>query len=243
MAGSEKHGPGASDPYLFQNAIYVITPVSGETSPREKQLGSFLNRYLGCRQVFMDPITHDTIAATVSHIPHILSVSLVNLAQRMEDKLPGTIQLAAGGFRDMTRIASSPYTMWHDIFLTNKTVIEPLLDKCIDELTTMKQLLRDGMLQSTFEQAVQTRKKIPLHNKGFLSPLFEILVIARDQPGFIASLSGILAENNINIKDFEVMKMREGEGGTFRLAFDSTETARAAIALLNSHGFSARERN
>ena len=242
MAGSEKHGPSVSDPYLFQNAIYVITSVVGEPSAREKAFGDFLNHYLGCRLVYMDPITHDTIAATVSHIPHILAVALVNLAHTMEEKLPGTVQLAAGGFRDMTRIASSPYKMWHDIFLTNKTAIEPLLDRCIDELTDMKKLLHTGSLEAKFETAAHTRKKIPLHNKGFLSPLSEVLVIAKDQPGYIAALTGLLAEQGINIKDFEVLKMREGEGGTFRLAFESAEIAHQAIKLLSSHGFSARER-
>lgn len=242
MAGSEKHGPGASDQYLFQNAIYVITPVSGEPSGREEALAAFLKHYLGCRVVYMDPITHDTIAATVSHIPHILAVALVNLAQKMEEKLPGTMQLAAGGFRDMTRIASSPYAMWHDIFLTNRTAIEPLLDQCIDLLSTMKQQVRKGTLESHFEKAALTRRKIPLHNKGFLTPLSEILVIAKDQPGFIASLAGLLAKQNINIKDFEVLKMREGEGGTIRVAFDTEETARTAIEILTRNGFSARER-
>ncbi len=182
------------------------------------------------------------IAATVSHIPHLLAVALVNLAQEVEYQTPGTMQLAAGGFRDVTRIASAPYKMWHDIFLTNKEVITPLLDQCIDLLTDMKKQLSENKLEACFNDAVDTRRRIPEHNKGFITSLYEILVIAKDQPGIISSISTTLAERNINIKDIEVIKIREGEGGTIKLAFETSEIALSAITVLNKNGFSAWER-
>ncbi len=220
MAGSEKSGPSAADPYLFQNAIYVLAPLTKEPLEKDMQFARFLRRYLGCRYIFMNSRTHDTIAATVSHIPHLLAVALVNLAQHIEDQTPGTIELAAGGFRDLTRIASAPYKMWHDIFLTNKKAITPLLDQCIGMLTTMKKQLEEDNLEADFNNAIDTRNKIPIHNKGFITPLHEILVIAKDQPGVIASISSTLAERNVNIKDIEVIKIREGEGGTIKLSPD-----------------------
>ena len=131
MAGSEKSGPDASDPYLFQNAIYVLTPANGNPSEKEHSLADFLEKYLGCRTLFLAPDTHDKIAATVV-IPHLLAVALVCLAQKMEASIPGTLTLAAGGFRDMTRIASAPYDMWHDILVTNKTAVQNILDSYID---------------------------------------------------------------------------------------------------------------
>jgi prephenate dehydrogenase len=242
MAGSEKSGPSASDPYLFQNAIYVLSPALGKPTETDSQFAHFLEQYLGCRYIFLDPEVHDTIAATVSHIPHMLAVALVNLAQSMNEKIPGTVELAAGGFRDLTRIASSPYKMWHDIFATNKKTIEPLLDQCIDMLSAMKRDLKKNNLSDAFTNASETRLKIPLHNKGFITPLHEILVIVKDQPGVIASISNKLAEKNVNIKDIEILKLREGEGGTLRLAFESFEIAKSAIGILNEIGFSARER-
>lgn len=243
MAGSEKSGPSASDPYLFQNAIYVLSPLTIKPLGIDLQLAGFLDQYLGCRHVFLNPKTHDRIAGTVSHIPHILAVALVNFAQEVENSTPGTMQFAAGGFRDITRIASSPYPMWHDIFLTNKKNILPLLDSCIKNLEKLKHELTEDNLESSFNNASGTRSRMPLSSKGFIKPLDEILVVANDEPGIIASISGILYKEGVNIKDIEVVKVREGEGGTIKLGFESAAFAKSAVGLLNKSGFFARERN
>ncbi len=242
MAGSEKSGPAGSDPYLFQNAIYVLTPLTPEPEDIDREFARFLRKYLGCRDIFLKPDIHDIIAGTVSHVPHLLAVALVNLAQEIENKNPGTMQLAAGGFRDLTRIASAPFKMWHDVFLTNKKVIGPLLNDCIRTLTVMKENLDADTLEQSFTAAAETRTKIPIHHKGFITPLHEILVIAKDQPGVIAAISSTLSGHDINIKDIEVIKIREGEGGTIKLGFESDEIAQSAIKVLNARGFSAWER-
>ncbi|MFW6245093.1 MAG: prephenate dehydrogenase/arogenate dehydrogenase family protein [Fibrobacterota bacterium] len=243
MAGSEKSGPSASDPYLFQNAIYVLTPAQNKPESRDKALSDFLRQHLGCKHVFLDPAVHDSIAATVSHVPHMLASALVLAAGKQEEKIPGTLSLAAGGFRDMTRIASAPYSMWHDILVTNKNAISPLLDSFIHILSEMKSSLLADSLRKDFEEAKNIRNSIPLSSKGFIGRLSEILIMAEDKPGFIASVSSLLASKKINIKDIEVLKVREGEGGTIRLAFESPEIAREAIETLNGNGFSARERS
>lgn len=243
MAGSEKSGPSASDPYLFQNAIYVLTPAQNSPENEDKALSDFLKLHLGCKHVFLDPAEHDTIAATVSHLPHMLASALVLTAGKQEASIPGTLSLAAGGFRDMTRIASAPYSMWHDILVTNKNAIGPLLDSFIQILTEMKSSLLTDSLKKDFEEAKDIRRSIPLSSKGFIGRLSEILIMAEDKPGFISSVSTLLARESINIKDIEVLKVREGEGGTIRLAFESPEIAREAIRTLNSNGFSARERS
>lgn len=242
MAGSEKSGPAASDPYLFQNSIYALTSANSPVSESEYGFARFLETYLGCRTLFLPPSVHDTIAATVSHLPHLLAVALTCLAEQKEIAIPGTLTLAAGGFRDMTRIASSPYQMWHDILFTNKAAVNQLLDDYIDILYQIKNGLQQGTLKEYFDKANSTRAQIRPANKGFLNTLSEILVLAKDQPGFIADISAILAQNKINIKDIEVLKIREGEGGTIRLAFDNQMVARNAISLLNQNGIPARER-
>lgn len=242
MAGSEKSGPSASDPYLFQNAIYVLSPLTEEPDETDKAFAAFLERYLGCRHVFLDPKIHDHIAATVSHLPHLLAVALVNLAREAEVNTPGTMQLAAGGFRDLTRIASAPYRMWHDILATNRDVLDERLCDYIARLNEIRQDLRQGKLAARFDSAAETRRLIPRDSKGFISQLHEILVVAKDQPGVISAISNALAEHRINIKDIEVLKVREGEGGTIRLAFDSSSVAQNAAEILTTRGFTARER-
>lgn len=242
MAGSEKSGPSAADPYLFQNAIHVLTPLGDAPSGKDLDIARFFERHLGSRALFLDPDRHDRMVAAVSHVPHLLAIALVNEVQEMEGKMPGTLNLAAGGFRDMTRIAGSPYSMWHDILLTNKNVIRPLIDRMIERLTDMKIRLENDSLSSLFEQSRKTRSHIPQDSKGFISRLFEVLVVAKDQPGVIAQIATSLAAEKININDIEVLKVREGEGGTIRLAFDSAAAAANAAAVLQKAGFQAHER-
>lgn len=242
MAGSEKSGPGAADPFLFQNAIYVLSSSNAVVTDLEKSFAAFLIEKLGCRTLFLDPMIHDQIAATVSHVPHLLAVALVLLARKTEEEIPGTLTLAAGGFRDMTRIASAPYTMWHDILVTNRQAIGNQLDDLIIILKDIKEKLKQSSLKEAFNDSRETRSKISSSGKGFINPLSEVLVRAKDQPGIITSISKVLSDQMINIKDIEVVKVREGEGGTIRLAFESSDIARKAIAILTQCGFLARER-
>jgi Prephenate dehydrogenase len=243
MAGSEKSGVSASDPFLFQNAMYLLTPQKNTPAELVADFAAFLERLLGCRHLILDCAVHDRVVAAVSHVPHLLAVALVNLAQKAEDTVPGTLKLAAGGFRDMTRIASAPYRLWHDILLTNKNSIRPLIEEFRGILGELETGLMGDTLEPMFENAVRTRGEIPVGNKGFITEPNDILVVARDQPGIIAELSTALAREHINIKDIEVLKVREGEAGTIRLAFESKTIARKAVSVLTGVGFIARERN
>ncbi len=242
MAGSEKHGPSAADPYLFQNAIYVVTPQSGVSAKRLEDFSEFLEKNLGCRHVVLDPNVHDTIAATVSHVPHLLAVALVNLAAKINERISGTLTLAAGGFRDMTRIASAPYAMWHDILATNKNEIGPIIDEFIAMMSEMKSRLDSETLGNAFDSAAQTRSGISSFNKGFIRPLSDVFVVVKDQPGMIANLANACAKVNINIKDIEVLKVRENDAGTIRLSFESKAIAQQAVNLFKDLGISAWER-
>jgi len=242
MAGSEKSGPQASDPYLFQNAIHVLTPPGGAPAGKDLEIARFLEHYLGSRTLFLDPDRHDRIVAAVSHLPHLLAVALVNAVQEAETAIPGTLALAAGGFRDMTRIAGASYDLWHDILATNKNALLPLIDSMAARLKNMQQRLRSDTLRDLFEQSQNTRSRIPINAKGFIRQLAEVLVVAKDQPGVIARIATALAAENININDIEVLKVREGEGGTIRCAFDSAAVAAKAVVVLQKAGFQARER-
>ncbi len=242
MAGSEKSGPTASDPFLFQNAIYVL---SESTLTKENDVDAFTNfltSHLHCRVISLDPETHDMIAATVSHVPHLVAVAMVNTAAAVEADVPGTLNLAAGGFKSLTRIASSPYGMWHDIYLTNKKATTEVLQRFIDELVSMKEKLKFDALQTNFDSASTTRRELTVNKKGFMGPLHEIVVTAEDRPGFLSKMTSLLADAEINIRDIELLKVREGEAGTFMLAFSLESETIAAIALLEQNEFSARSR-
>ncbi len=241
MAGSEKRGVGAADPFLFQNAMYVLTPTEETPQPEVERLADIVSR-IGARVVIMDPELHDRIAAAVSHLPQMISVALVNMVGKLGRDEPLFLKMAAGGFRDMTRIASSPYQVWRDICRTNRERIAEFIELYIQSLDELKEHLLGGELGGDFDYANVVRGTIPKDSKGFISALHEILIVVEDKPGVIAKVSGALAAENINIKDIEVLKVRENEGGTLRLAFDSRSTALRAIDIIRRAGYEARLR-
>ena len=241
LAGSEQRGMGAADPFLFQNAYYVLTPLPDVPPDAVTRLASLFGA-TGARVVVLSAEDHDRIAATISHLPQLLAVSLVRFLDELGDNREHGLRLAAGGFRDMTRIASSPYSVWGDILVTNRDVVSGVLDRFLDRTRRAFAALEPGVLEKEFGSAAATRGEIPRDTKGFLHRLWDVLVVVEDRPGMIAEIAAPLAVRGINIKDIEVLKVREGEAGTLRLAFSSQDEARAAIAELGSAGIEARLR-
>ena len=240
MAGSEKAGVTAADPFLFQNAIYILVPAREVPAP---VYGAFTDvlQTVGAKVVELSADTHDQVVAAISHLPQMMATSLVEMVGRMNEKAGCFLPLAAGGFRDLTRIASSPYApVWEDICRTNADEIRQVIDQFIEVLTDVRERLDDPSLQRDFEYANRVRDSIPRDAKGFIHTLFEILVVAEDRPGIIAEIAVALSRERININDIEIMKVREGEGGTIRLGFDAEDAAERALAVLRGLGYQAR---
>ncbi len=238
MAGTENRGIGAADPLLFQNAVYVLCPPRGNKIPRSSRFIRLLES-TGARLLFLDPKTHDRIAAAVSHVPQLLAVAMMNIVGAADSNHHPALQLAAGGFRDITRIASSPYEIWDDILRYNKSEIQKVLRLLIDHIGKYPNRITAGKtgLKKEFQRAKELRDAIPKNTKGFLAPLHDIFVQIKDEPGSLQKMTRILAKNRINIKDIELLKIREGMGGTFRLSFDSASVAAFAVKVLQKHGF------
>jgi prephenate dehydrogenase len=237
MAGSEKSGAKFADPFLFQNAVWVL--YSKDKSDAD-EFGVFLEKYLGCKSKFIEPETHDKITAVISHVPHIIAVGLVNTAEKVNREINKTLDLAAGGFKSLTRIASSPYKMWHDIFKTKKKANIEILDLFIEEITQLRENLINDSLKTPFDNAAKTRAKLTENQKGFVNDLHRITVIAEDKYGFLAKILMILSENKLNLNDIELLKVREGDAGSFMFAFTDENEAKTAVELLQSKGYSAR---
>ncbi|HUU29943.1 MAG TPA: prephenate dehydrogenase [archaeon] len=241
MAGAESTGVESADPFLFQNAMYVICPAR-ETDREAAQKYSKLVTAVGARVLIMSPERHDRIAASISHLPQIVAVGLMNLAADCNEKDPNTLRLAAGGFRDLTRIASSPFEIWRDICATNADQIKELISGLIKNLEQLRDLAGTEELASSFERAARSRALIQKDAKGFLSPVFQVVVTAPDEVGVIKSMAVGLADQSINIKDIEVLKVREGEGGTIMLGFATPEDRARAVAILKDLGFPTKIR-
>ena len=159
LAGKERSGLANADAKLFENARYVLTPLSPDhlTDARVKAFSSLLEA-VGARPFVTEASTHDRAVAFLSHLPQLVSTGLSSMIaeQSVEDFLP--VELAGSGFRDVTRLAESPYNLWRDICLTNIENIQSALESLIDKLETMKLHLSDRELERDFKQALKLRE-------------------------------------------------------------------------------------
>jgi prephenate dehydrogenase len=239
MAGSEKKGIEGADTYLFENAAYILTPTPN-TNKQALEIIKKLISDLGARPLIMGPKEHDLQVAAVSHLPHIIAASLVNSIGGLKEKFPQLLLLAAGGFRDTTRIASSQPEMWKDICLCNKEAILQVIGNYEKKLNIFKRAILEeniDLLLELFSQARNLREQVPAGIKGILPELYEIVVAVPDRPGMIGQLAQILGENNINIIDIEILRVREGHGGTIRLGFLEKIAAAKAVEILQKEHF------
>ena len=243
MAGSEKAGLTAADPFLFQNAIHILIPHEGVPAETHGAFRSMLQG-IGAKVMELSAEKHDEVVAAISHLPQMMATVLVDMIGRMNEESEGYfLPLAAGGFRDLTRIASSPFApVWEDICATNADQIGLVIERYATLLQDMRGRLADSVesLEADFDFANDIRSRIPRDAKGFIHTLHEILVVAEDKPGVIAEIAGELAQRELNINDIEVIKVREGEGGTIRLGFDSGEAAQRSLEVLHGLGYEAR---
>ncbi|MGB9791267.1 MAG: prephenate dehydrogenase/arogenate dehydrogenase family protein [Thermacetogeniaceae bacterium] len=244
MTGSERAGIRGADQYLFENAIYLLTPTP-RTDPAALDVVSGVVADTGARVMYVSPEEHDVMVAAVSHLPHLLAVSLMNVASHIASEYPETMILAAGGFRDVTRIAASQSAMWRDIYMTNRENIVNMSRRLRKYLEEMENNLEKGNFEAIvaeIKKAREEREKIPFRVRGLLPSVYEVLVTVADRPGSIAEVTALVASKDLNIVDIEIVRVREGEGGTLRLAFKTPEEADSAESILKGSGFIAKRR-
>ena len=265
MAGSEKRTCEYNDPAIFENAYWFVCPPEGTGESVYAPLLEMI-RFVGANPVVFPPEHHDRTMAWVSHMPQMLSSTLAgNLPERL---LAHNYQHFAGrAFRDMTRIAASGWGMWHDIAVTNRDETTRALCEVRDGLTktimAMKGLnvVKDGKPASgNFENDEQS---VIADNSQALADIFkagndgraslfapgrntasfyEITVQLKDKPGALLSVMQPLAEEGINIRDIELMKVRENVAGTLLLAFKTEEEAARAVKTLQYLEYEVKER-
>lgn len=244
MTGSEKGGVAAANPFLYQNAVYVLTPTNSR-KPADEKMAILINLLyrIGARIIKVSPQFHDRLVAHVSHLPYALAVSLINFL-RNEEKNEIFYQLAAGGYRDLTRIAQSSFSVWDNIIQDNKENIAAAVDHLIQYLGTFKECLgKEDLkdLKREMQRAQKTRIRMPVGTRGFINPLVDIRVEAEDKPGILANITSILANEVINIKDIAILRIRENLGGVLQLSFEDRKTALKASELLKARGYKTFE--
>lgn len=244
MAGSEKTGLSSSRDSLLENAYYIITPTSFTT---QKALADFhdLVASLGAIPMILDYELHDYATAAISHLPHVIAYSLVNLVRECDDENETMKTIAAGGFKDITRIASSSPVMWENICLSNQKQLLKLIDTYIQMLKNTRDDIANAnspALLDSFQNAKDYRDSITISHSGVLKQVYEIYIDLLDEAGGIATIATILASNNLSIKNIGIIHNREFEDGVLRLEMYDAESLTAACTLLEKHHYTIYKR-
>ena len=187
MAGTEHSGYTASIPHLFENAYYILTPLASTPAQVVDSL-KYLLSSIGAIPLVMEPRLHDRIVGCISHLPHVVAAALINAVQNIDDPQHLKERLAAGGFRDITRIASSNPHMWRDISLSNSNQLLELIDHMIDSLSIFRNYITDNDPQGVeefFSRAKKFRDSLPTLQSLALAPYHHLYVDVEDRPGII----------------------------------------------------------
>lgn len=221
MAGSHKSGIIAANRLLFENAYYLLTPLSENDVAACETLEELLQA-TKAKFLRVTPEEHDKLVGMLSHLPHIIASGLVNQAEVFSTEHPEARVLAAGGFRDITRIASSDPIMWTDILLSNQEVLIQLIDIWQENMTSIKQLIEKNDREAIFNFftcAKNIRDALPVHDEGAIPAFHDLYIDIPDIPGVIAEVTSSLAQDNISIINLRVLETREDINGILQVSF------------------------
>lgn len=239
MAGSEQSGVRFARSDLFRDRYYILTPTE-RTDPDAYSSLHALLASIGARVISMDPESHDRAMATISHVPHLLSLLLMEMAAREQERMRSIYTVAAGGFRDMTRIAASSPDIWLDIASQNREFIVSGLRQYADSVNGLIDLIerddRDS-LAGMFAHAREAREELSRKAGVEMADLFELSMPVRDRPGAISSIATTLGSIGINIEDISIAHPMEGETGILTLMVQGEQNAREGAAHLESAGY------
>ena len=239
MAGSEKSGFSNAKAHLIENAYYILTPSAGVPEEKVATYRAFVES-LKALPVILDYREHDSITGTISHLPHIIASTLVNFVHDTDTKDGLMKSLAAGGFKDITRIASSSPVMWQQICLKNRDNISRILGNYIQALEQAKDLVDhsdEEALYSMFENSRDYRDSMPNSSAGPIKKQFAVYCDIIDEAGGIATIATILASNLINIKNIGIIHNREFEEGVLRIEFYDGDSSAKAAELLKKYRY------
>ncbi|RDI42997.1 prephenate dehydrogenase [Falsibacillus pallidus] len=232
MAGSHKSGVAAAKDILFENAFYLLTPFEDKA-----KIDSLKNWLRGTRAQFVEVSSeeHDKMTGIISHFPHLIAASLVKQADRHSASLPLISRLAAGGFRDITRIASSSPEMWKDITLHNDQNLINMLETWKSDMDRIIMMLKNNDeddILDFFQSAKAYRDQLPMKAKGAIPSYYDLYVDVPDYPGVISEVTGFLAEDRISITNIRIIETRADIYGVLVISFQTEEDREKAINCL-----------
>lgn len=243
MTGSERYGFFNSNAALLENAYYILTP---EPEVPENIVTDFYQLIQTTKALpfILNVKRHDETTAAISHLPHLIASSLVNLVKENDDTDATFKTLAAGGFKDITRIASSSPALWQQITFENDQNILMLLSSYIENLTKLKNQIaaRDqDYLYDFFETAREYRDSFMDTRSGPFIKQFVLTVDIPDKSGALADVVNLLANHNISIKNIGIVHNREYQEGVLRMEFYTSKEYEEAMFLLCQNSYTVHQ--
>ncbi len=233
MAGSDQDGIAGARSDLFAGAMWVLTP-SESTDEDAFAVIRAVVRSFGAETISLPPTVHDELVAHVSHVPHLTAAALMNLASSGSLQHRALLRLAAGGFRDMTRISAGRTSIWPDICVANSTAISKSLTELIERLEETRNLVasRDRVgLYRLLNEARMARLNLPV-GYGEVERVAEVAVPIPDRPGELAAITTLAAELDVNILDLEISHSGEGRQGLLTVVVDADLAERLVGGLM-----------
>ncbi len=239
MTGSEKSGFSNANPHLFENSYYVITPSEG-TDEQKVEAYRKLVSSTGALPLILDYRKHDYITAAVSHLPHLIAAALVNTVHCLDTSDELMKLIAAGGFKDITRIASSSPEMWEQICVANNTNISEVMETFLRLLQDSRREMNRGnghAIHEMFEESRAYRNSFSSSPLGSIKKTWRIFCDIVDESGAIATIATTLAVNGISIKNIGIVHNREFDEGVLRIEFYEEAPSLHAAEVLRQHRY------
>ena len=236
MAGSHKTGAASADVNLFENAYYIFTP-SSLTSPDTLEEMKDLLSGLHARFIEIDAEEHDRVTSQISHFPHILASGLMEQTASYAEEHEMARRFAAGGFRDMTRIAESEPGMWTSILLSNRETIIERIEDFKGRLDEIEQAISKGdenQIWNFFNQAREQRQAMEIHKRGGVDSSFDLYVDVPDEEDVILRILELLRGTslvNIHINE----ENREDVHGILQISFKNAQDLKRAEQVITEN--------
>ncbi len=239
MAGSEHSGYAASSAGLLENAYYILTPGDSVSYTNVEKMQTLI-KSIGAIPIVMTQEKHDKVTAAISHLPHMAAYALVNLIAQSDDEQETMKIIAAGGFKDITRIASSSAVMWQQICGENKEELIAFMNAYIDTLSSLRDEIADenaSYLLNYFKEAKDYRDSFDDVISGPIKRSYRVAVSIPDEAGIIAKISGMFAKDGINLKNMGIVHNREFEEGVLRIEFYDEASLKQAVSILRDEKY------
>ena len=236
MAGSHKTGAASADVNLFENAYYIFTPSSLTSQDTLEEMKDLLSG-LHARFIEIDAKEHDRVTSQISHFPHILASGLMEQTAVYAQEHEMTRRFAAGGFRDMTRIAESEPGMWTSILLSNRETILERIEDFKERLDGIGQAISKGeeeQIWNFFNQAREQRQAMEIHKRGGVDSSYDLYVDVPDEEDVILRILELLRGTslvNIHINE----ENREDVHGILQISFKNAQDLERAERLITEN--------